>query len=112
VDEGHLIHSLALGLCRPAAKRSTVGKKPGPQPSMEGEMPPDTAKQTAGLSIPTSHSSTEESSRKSLYRLRKYGDESTLLIWSSSFLPQEAFSMAKIHPHHVFYGDQDNPLQG
>lgn len=20
--------------------------------------------------------------------------------------------MVKIHPHHVFYGDQDNPLQG
>lgn len=42
----------------------------------------------------------------------KYGDGSTLLISGSSFLPLEAFSVVKIHPRHVFYGDQDNPLQG
>lgn len=45
-DEGYLIHSLVLGLCRPAARRSTVKKKnkTGPQPSVGGETPPDTGK--------------------------------------------------------------------
>lgn len=55
-------------------------QNPDPQTSTGGEMPPDTAKQRAGLGIMNFHSSREESGRKSLYRLRKYGDESTLLI--------------------------------
>lgn len=71
-----------------------------------------TLQNRAGVSILTFHGSGEESSRKSWSRLRKYGDGSTLLISGSSFLPLEAFSVVKIHPRHVFYGDQDNPLQG
>lgn len=58
----------------------TKTQNPGPQTSIGGEMPPDTAKQRAGLDIMNFHGSREESGRKSLYRLRKYGDESTLLI--------------------------------
>lgn len=104
VDEGHLIHS---------GKGEHCWKNTAPLPSRGGEgRCLLTLQNRAGVSILTFHGSGEESSRKSWSRLRKYGDGSTLLISGSSFLPLEAFSVVKIHPRHVFYGDQDNPLQG
>lgn len=98
---------LDLGLGTPAAGRNTVGKILVHRPPWEGRC---LLMLQSQRQHPDLHGSWEESSRRSLYRLRKYGEGSTLLISSSSFLPLEALSMAKIHPHHVFYGEQGNPL--